>query len=71
MKTIIAILYAHLVKKQNKKWIDNPIKWQANTFKKLIKKRYKKMSLEKIINLKILSLMNSIKKRFLLETMKS
>ena len=37
MKTIIAILYAHLVKRQNKKWIDNPIKWQANTFKKLIK----------------------------------
>jgi hypothetical protein len=37
MKTIIAILYAHLVKRQNKKWIDNPIKWQTNTFKKLIK----------------------------------
>ena len=37
MKTIIAILYAHLVKRQNKKWIDNPIKWQANTFQKLIK----------------------------------
>ena len=37
MKTIIAILYAHLVKRRNKKWIDNPIKWQTNTFKKLIK----------------------------------
>ena len=37
MKTIIAILYAHLVKRKNKKWIDNPIKWQTNTFKKLIK----------------------------------
>ena len=37
MKTIIAILYAHLVKRQNKKWIDNPIKWQADTFQKLIK----------------------------------
>ena len=37
MKTIIAILYAHLVKRQNKKWIDNPIKWQTSTFKKLIK----------------------------------
>ena len=36
MKTIIAILYAHLVKRRNKKWIDNPIKWQTNTFKKLI-----------------------------------
>ena len=24
-------------KRQNKKWIDNPIKWQTNTFKKLIK----------------------------------
>ena len=37
MKTIIAILYAHLVKRRNKKWIDSPIKWQTNTFKKLIK----------------------------------
>ena len=37
MKTIIAILYAHLVKRRNKKWIDNPIKWQTNTFIKLIK----------------------------------
>ena len=36
MKTIIAILYAHLVKRRNQKWIDNPIKWQTNTFKKLI-----------------------------------
>ena len=41
MKTIIAILYAHLVKRQNKKWIDNPIKWQTNTFKKLIKNAVK------------------------------
>ena len=37
MKTIIAILYAHLVKRRNKKWIDSPIKWQTDTFKKLIK----------------------------------
>ena len=37
MKTIIAILYAYLVKRRNKKWIDSPIKWQTNTFKKLIK----------------------------------
>ena len=37
MKTIIAILYAHLVKRRNKKWINSPIKWQTNTFKKLIK----------------------------------
>ena len=41
MKTIIAILYAHLVKRRNKKWIDNPIKWQTNTFKKLIKNAVK------------------------------
>ena len=37
MKTIISVLYAHLVKRRNKKWIDSPIKWQTNTFKKLIK----------------------------------
>ena len=37
MKTIIAILYAHLVKRRNKKWISSPIKWQTITFKKLIK----------------------------------
>ena len=37
MKTIIAILYAHLVKRRNKKWISSPIKWQTTTFKKLIK----------------------------------
>ena len=41
MKTIIAILYAHLVKRRNKKWIDNPIEWQTNTFKKLIKNAVK------------------------------
>ena len=41
MKTIIAILYAYLVKRRNKKWIDSPIKWQTNTFKKLIKNRIK------------------------------
>ena len=37
MKTIIAILYAHLVKRRNKKWIASPIKCQTTTFKKLIK----------------------------------
>ena len=42
MKTIIAILYAHLIKRQNKKWIDSPIKWQTDTFKKLIKNGVKK-----------------------------
>lgn len=41
MKTIIAILYAHLVKRRNKQWIENPIKWQTNTFKKLIKNAVK------------------------------
>ena len=41
MKTIIAILYAHLVQRRNKKWIDSPIKCQTSTFKKLIKKGIK------------------------------
>jgi len=41
MKTIISVLYAHLVKRRNKKWIDSPIKWQTHTFKKLIKNAVK------------------------------
>jgi len=41
MKTIIAFLYAHLVKRRNKKWIKNPIEWQTNTLKKLIKNAVK------------------------------
>ena len=36
MKTIITILFAKLIRRKNKKWISNPIKWQAKTFDKLI-----------------------------------
>ena len=36
MKTIITILFAKLIRKKNKKWISNPVKWQAKTFDKLI-----------------------------------
>jgi len=36
MKTIITILFAKLIRRKNKKWISNPVKWQAKTFDKLI-----------------------------------
>jgi hypothetical protein len=36
MKTIITILFAKLIRRKNKKWISNPVKWQAKTFNKLI-----------------------------------
>ena len=38
MKTLITILFARLVKKRNNKWITNPLKFQAETFNKLLKK---------------------------------
>ena len=38
MKTLITILFARLVKKRNNKWISNPLKFQAETFNKLLKK---------------------------------
>tara|TARA_B100000900_G_scaffold243599_2_gene207112 strand:- start:1140 stop:2624 length:1485 start_codon:yes stop_codon:yes gene_type:complete len=37
MKTIIAIIFAHLVNAKNKKWIKNPLYSQDQTFKKLIR----------------------------------
>ena len=37
MKTLITILFARLVKKRNNKWISNPLKFQAETFNKLLK----------------------------------
>ena len=37
MKTIIAIIFAHIVNTKNKKWIKNPLYSQDQTFKKLIK----------------------------------
>ena len=36
MKTIITILFAKLIRKKNKKWISNPVQWQAKTFDNLI-----------------------------------
>ena len=41
MKTIIAILYAKLIRKRNLNWITNPIKYQNKTFHKLISKAKK------------------------------
>ena len=41
MKTIIAILYAKLIRKRNQNWITNPIKYQNKTFHKLISKSKK------------------------------
>ena len=41
MKTIIAILYAKLIRKRNQNWITNPIKYQNKTFHKLISKAKK------------------------------
>ena len=38
MKTLITILFARLVKKRNNKWITNPLKFQDETFNKLLKK---------------------------------
>ena len=38
MKTLITILFARLVKKRNNKWISNPLKFQEETFNKLLKK---------------------------------
>ena len=38
MKTLITILFARLVRKRNNKWITNPLKFQAETFNKLLKK---------------------------------
>ena len=38
MKTLITILFARLVKKRNNKWISNPLKFQTETFNKLLKK---------------------------------
>ena len=38
MKTLITILFARLVKKRNNKWISNPLKFQVETFNKLLKK---------------------------------
>ena len=38
MKTLITIFFARLVKKRNNKWISNPLKFQAETFNKLLKK---------------------------------
>ena len=37
MKTIIAIIFAHIVNTKNKKWIKNPLYSQDQTFKKLIR----------------------------------
>ena len=36
MKTIITIIFAKLIRKKNKKWISNPVQWQAKTFDNLI-----------------------------------
>ena len=36
MKTLIAILFAHFIRKKNQNWINNPIKYQKNTLSKLI-----------------------------------
>ncbi len=36
MKTLIAIIFAHFIRKKNQKWINNPIKHQEKTFTKLI-----------------------------------
>ena len=41
MKTIIALLYAQLIRKKNLNWIRNPIKYQNKTFHKLISKSEK------------------------------
>ena len=41
MKTIIALLYAQLIRKKNLNWIRNPIKYQNKTFHKLISKSKK------------------------------
>lgn len=38
MKTLIAILFAHYIRKKNKNWINLPIKHQEKTFIKLISK---------------------------------
>jgi len=41
MKTIIAIIFAHIVNTKNKKWIKNPLYSQDQTFKKLIRSALK------------------------------
>ena len=38
MKTQIAILFAHYIRKKNQNWIKNPIQQQNKTFNKLISK---------------------------------
>ena len=38
MKTLIAILFAHYIRKKNQNWIQNPIQYQEKTFVKLISK---------------------------------
>ena len=38
MKTQIAILFAHYIRKKNQNWITNPIHQQNKTFNKLISK---------------------------------
>ena len=38
MKTLIAILFAHFIRKKNQNWITNPIEHQQKTFVKLISK---------------------------------
>ena len=38
MKTLIAILFAHFIRKKNQNWITNPIEHQQKTFVKLIRK---------------------------------
>lgn len=38
MKTLIAILFAHFIRKKNQNWINNPIEYQQRTFDKLITK---------------------------------
>ena len=43
MKTLITILFARLVKKRNNKWITNPLKFQDETFNKLLKKAKKEI----------------------------
>ena len=69
MKTIIAILYAKLIRKRNQNWITNPIKYQNKTFHKLISKA-KKLNLEQTMAFQKFYHMKHLNKMFLLETMK-
>ena len=60
MKTIITILFAKLIRRKNKKWISNPVKWQAKTFNKSGTKNFNYLHTVVKDNLSKLSVITSL-----------